>query len=85
MAMFLLTIWIVGPLIMGHAHPDVVEALRETALKETSFGAPTLLETEMAKLVDEACSFHRYRSNGEFRYGSDDECLRLARGVNRTQ
>ncbi|KKO51845.1 glutamate-1-semialdehyde aminotransferase [Paenibacillus sp. DMB20] len=42
-----------GPLIMGHAHPEVVEALRETAMKGTSFGAPTLLETEMAKLVCE--------------------------------
>ena len=42
-----------GPLIMGHAHPEVVEALRETAAKGTSFGSPTLLETEMAKLVCE--------------------------------
>lgn len=42
-----------GPLIMGHAHPKVVEALKRTAEKGTSFGAPTLLETEMAKLVCE--------------------------------
>lgn len=42
-----------GPLIMGHAHPEVVEALQETAAKGTSFGAPTLLETKMAKLVCE--------------------------------
>jgi len=42
-----------GPLIMGHAHPEVVEALQETAVKGTSFGAPTLLETKMAKLVCE--------------------------------
>lgn len=40
-----------GPLIMGHAHPEVVKALQETAAKGTSFGAPTLLETKMAKLV----------------------------------
>lgn len=40
-----------GPLIMGHAHPEVVKALQETAVKGTSFGAPTLLETEMAKTV----------------------------------
>lgn len=40
-----------GPLIMGHAHPDVVRALQETAIKGTSFGAPTELETKMAKLV----------------------------------
>src|SRR5690606_30985662 len=41
------------PLIAGHAHPAVVEAIRETAAKGTSFGLPTLLETEMAKLVCE--------------------------------
>ncbi|WP_410771853.1 glutamate-1-semialdehyde 2,1-aminomutase [Fontibacillus sp. BL9] len=42
-----------GPLIMGHAHPEVVSALQATAAKGTSFGAPTLLETKMAKLVAE--------------------------------
>lgn len=42
-----------GPLIAGHAHPAVVEAIRETAERGTSFGLPTLLETEMAKLVCE--------------------------------
>lgn len=42
-----------GPLIMGHAHPQVVKALQEAAARGTSFGSPTLLETEMAKLVVE--------------------------------
>lgn len=42
-----------GPLIVGHAHPIVLEAIKATAEKGTSFGAPTLLETEMAKLVIE--------------------------------
>lgn len=42
-----------GPLIMGHAHPEVVEAIQRTAAKGTSFGAPTELETLMAKLVCE--------------------------------
>jgi len=42
-----------GPLIVGHAHPQVLAAIQETAIKGTSFGAPTLLETEMAKLVTE--------------------------------
>ncbi|OAS17567.1 glutamate-1-semialdehyde-2,1-aminomutase [Paenibacillus oryzisoli] len=42
-----------GPLIVGHAHPKVLEAIQVTAMKGTSFGAPTLLETEMAKLVIE--------------------------------
>lgn len=42
-----------GPLILGHAHPEVMEAVIEYTKKGTSFGAPTLLETEMAKLVTE--------------------------------
>lgn len=42
-----------GPLIAGHAHPEVVQALKEVAEKGTSFGAPTLVETELAKLVVE--------------------------------
>ncbi len=40
-----------GPMILGHAHPTVLEALHQTALKGTSFGAPTLMETEMADLI----------------------------------
>jgi glutamate-1-semialdehyde 2,1-aminomutase len=42
-----------GPLIMGHAHPEVIEAIKRTAEKGTSFGAPTELETLMAELVCE--------------------------------
>ncbi|MGG1515762.1 glutamate-1-semialdehyde 2,1-aminomutase [Paenibacillus oryzisoli] len=42
-----------GPLIVGHTHPVVLEAIKATAEKGTSFGAPTLLETEMAQLVIE--------------------------------
>jgi len=43
-----------GALILGHAHPQVVEAACETASKGTSFGAPTALETEMAGLIVDA-------------------------------
>jgi glutamate-1-semialdehyde 2,1-aminomutase len=42
-----------GPLILGHSHPNVVAALQEAVLKGTSFGVPTVLETEMAELVKE--------------------------------
>lgn len=42
-----------GPLIAGHAHPQMVEALKRVVEKGTSFGAPTELETELAKLVVE--------------------------------
>jgi len=40
-----------GPLILGHRHPKVIAALQECLEIGTSFGAPTALETEMAKLV----------------------------------
>jgi len=40
-----------GPMILGHADPDVVAALREAAGRGTSFGAPTELEVDMARLI----------------------------------
>ena len=40
-----------GPALVGHAHPRVVEAVREAAGRGLSFGAPTILETEMAERV----------------------------------
>jgi glutamate-1-semialdehyde 2,1-aminomutase len=42
-----------GPMILGHAHPGVINAIRDMSLKGTSFGAPTLSETEMAGLIRE--------------------------------
>lgn len=43
-----------GPLILGHRHPKVIEAIQNCLNKGTSFGAPTELETEMAKMVVQA-------------------------------
>ena len=43
-----------GPMIGGHAHPDIVAAVEETAAKGTSFGAPTPTEITLAELVVEA-------------------------------
>ncbi|MCH7480198.1 MAG: glutamate-1-semialdehyde 2,1-aminomutase [Chloroflexi bacterium] len=40
-----------GPLILGHAHPDVVSALKEAIEHGTSFGAPSPLEIELAELI----------------------------------
>jgi glutamate-1-semialdehyde 2,1-aminomutase len=42
-----------GPLITGHAHPNVVRAIQDAALKGTSYGAPSPLEIELAKRVME--------------------------------
>ena len=42
-----------GPLILGHSHPDVVSAIQKVAETGTSFGAPTVVENDLAKLVME--------------------------------
>lgn len=43
-----------GPLILGHAHPEVVEALARALERGTSYGAPTELEVELAEVVTRA-------------------------------
>ena len=51
-----------GPLILGHAHPEVVEALARAAETGTSFGACTPREVELAERIVEACpSIERVR------------------------
>jgi glutamate-1-semialdehyde 2,1-aminomutase len=43
-----------GPMILGHAHPEVVGAIETAARRGTSFGAPTEAESELAELVIQA-------------------------------
>ena len=43
-----------GPLILGHAHPRVVRALEEAVRRGTSYGAPSPLELELARLIQDA-------------------------------
>lgn len=40
-----------GPMILGHAHPEVIQAVKDTADKGLSFGAPTVIETAMAEKI----------------------------------
>ena len=40
-----------GPLILGHAHPEVVEAVKTAAELGTSFGVPTTLEVDLAQMI----------------------------------
>jgi glutamate-1-semialdehyde 2,1-aminomutase len=42
-----------GPLILGHANDQVIEAIKKTAENGTSFGTPTIIENKLAKLVQE--------------------------------
>ncbi len=69
-----------GPLILGHAHPDVVRAVQEAAAKGLSFGAPTEAEIELAELlVDMVPSLEMLRlvSSGT---EATMSAIRLARG-----
>ena len=43
-----------GPAIVGHAHDEVLESVKETMMKGTSFGAPGPLENKLAKMVIDA-------------------------------
>jgi glutamate-1-semialdehyde 2,1-aminomutase len=69
-----------GPMIFGHAHPKIVDAVSKQAQLGTSFGAPTELETELAKkVVDAVPSIDSVRlvSSGT---EATLSALRLARG-----
>lgn len=70
-----------GPLILGHADPDVVKGLQRVAATGTSFGTPTLSESELAQLViDRVPSIEMVRmvSSGT---EATMSALRLARGI----
>jgi glutamate-1-semialdehyde 2,1-aminomutase len=72
-----------GPLLFGHADPETVEAVREAALRGTSFGAPTEAEVELAaEIADAVPSVEKVRlvSSGTEAAMS---ALRLARGFTR--
>lgn len=69
-----------GPMILGHAHPAVIEAVRRAAERGTSYGAPTSLEIELAERIIEAfpsIELVRMVSSGTEAVMS---ALRLARG-----
>jgi len=69
-----------GPMILGHAHPDVTAAVRVALKQGTSFGAPTLLETAIAEMISSALpSIERIRMTSS---GTEAAmtAIRLARG-----
>lgn len=70
-----------GPMILGHADAGILRAVRETMKKGTSFGAPTEIETKLAKAVRRALpSVQKIRMVGS---GTEAtmSAIRLARGV----
>jgi glutamate-1-semialdehyde 2,1-aminomutase len=69
-----------GPMIVGHAHPKVIEAVQRVAADGLSFGAPTVLETELAKRVTQfmpSIELVRFVSSGT---EATMSAIRLARG-----
>jgi glutamate-1-semialdehyde 2,1-aminomutase len=69
-----------GPMILGHAHPQVIKAVQEVAADGLSFGAPTELETRLARRVVElmpAIELVRFVSSGT---EATMSAIRLARG-----
>ncbi len=69
-----------GPMIAGHAHPEVVEAVREAALGGLSYGAPTEIEVTMAEKISEivpSMEMLRMVSSGT---EATMSAIRLARG-----
>ena len=69
-----------GPMILGHAHPAVVEAVQRVAADGLSFGAPTELETRLARRVIElmpSLELVRFVSSGT---EATMSAIRLARG-----
>ncbi|MGZ5056919.1 MAG: glutamate-1-semialdehyde 2,1-aminomutase [Methylobacter sp.] len=69
-----------GPMILGHAHPEVITAVKQAAEKGLSFGAPTEIETQMAKRVCElvpSIDLVRMVSSGT---EATMSAIRLARG-----
>lgn len=69
-----------GPLILGHCEPHVEEAVRESISRGLSFGAPTAIEVEMAKLVSRMTGVEMVRMVNS---GTEAvmSALRLARGA----
>ncbi len=69
-----------GPMILGHAHPEVIKAVQEAAAKGLGFGAPTVIETRMAEQVCElvpSMDMVRMVSSGT---EATMSAIRLARG-----
>ncbi len=75
-----------GPLVLGHADPGVLRAVNQTAARGTSFGAPTLLEIELAEAIQAAlpsCEQIRMVSSGTEAAMSAIRLARAATGRDR--
>ena len=74
-----------GPLILGHAFPKVVNAIKEAAEKGTSYGAPTIIESKVAELITQmvpSIDIVRMVNSGT---EATMSALRLARGYTKRE
>src|SRR5213076_2687874 len=69
-----------GPMLLGHAHPEVIGAVADAAAHGTSYGAPTLAEVDLAAAIIDRTPVEQVRlvSSGT---EATMSVLRLARGV----
>ncbi len=70
-----------GPMILGHAHPEVIDAVTKVIRKGTSFGAPTELEITLAEMIVQrvpSCQMVRLVNSGT---EATMSAVRLARGI----
>jgi glutamate-1-semialdehyde 2,1-aminomutase len=75
-----------GPALLGHAHPEIVQAVQEAATRGLSFGAPTEGEVELARLIADRVQYGAARPVEHVRMVSTGTeatmtAIRLARGV----
>ncbi len=74
-----------GPLLLGHSEPRVVKAVQEAALRGLSFGAPNMLETDLAEKI---CELYPHVDRVRFTSSGTEatmSAIRLARGHTRRQ
>jgi glutamate-1-semialdehyde 2,1-aminomutase len=74
-----------GPMIVGHSHPRIVKAVQEAALRGLSFGAPNVMETELAEQI---CAIFPHVDRVRFTSSGTEaamSAIRLARGYTKRQ
>ena len=61
-----------GPMILGHANKNVINSIQKVIKNSTSFGAPTILETKLAKIIKKI-SLHGKNENDKFGHRGNNE------------
>ncbi len=74
-----------GPLILGHARPEVIHALKKAAERGTSFGISTELEIKLAKMIQRGHAFDGNAALRQFRDGSDHDRPASGAGFHRAR